>query len=290
MVTEESLEALDLLIWLRSEKAAAQLCFCSQSAISRRIGATLKIFRLQLSRHQGEIVVLGNSNLLALERQVHQLARLQDFRPLRLEATHFFQPLLQRHGLERWTLGSCDHRGTQVMHGLLEDRIIDAWISSDLFDLPDESHPTLTSIGLMTWPGYLVAANSHPLARVGGVTRGDIDRFPVLEIPELLYPSLASKLNGVGLGSHRERMNRYDRGSWNGLSRDAVTLTYGGPFLPLSDDLQRIDWSLGLDGGEALVVRRDLLDQPAIALLLEQLQRLIAHHAARDPLVRPVSV
>ena len=288
MVTEESLEALDLLVWLRSEKAAAAYCYCSQSAISRRIATTLKTFRLQLGRWQNEVVVQGNVHLLMLERQVHQLARLQQFRPLRLEATHFFQPLLQRHGLEHWQLGSCDHRGTDVMHNLLEDRIIDAWISSDLFDLPPEDHPTLVAFPLMTWPGYLVVCDNHPLAGITGLSRGDIDRFPVMEIPDLLYPQLAQALNGIGLGSHQERMGRYDRGSWNGLSLNTATLTYSGPFQN-EDGLQRLDWALGLDGGEALVVRRDLAEQPAIVLLREALQTLIQREAAREPLVQPLA-
>ncbi len=41
----------------------------------------------------------------------------------------------------------------------------------------------------------------------------------------------------------------------------------------------RLDWDLGLITGEALVVRRDLMDEPAIQQLVEHLQqqaRLVA--------------
>jgi hypothetical protein len=51
-----------------------------------------------------------------------------------------------------------------------------------------------------------------------------------------------------------------------------VTLTYGQS---LTEALQpttvRLDWDLGLITGEALVVRRDLVDQPAMQQLVEHL-------------------
>ena len=43
----------------------------------------------------------------------------------------------------------------------------------------------------------------------------------------------------------------------------------------------RLHWNLGLITGEALVVRRDLLDQPAIQQLVEHLQLQAQQVAAR---------
>ncbi len=65
-------------------------------------------------------------------------------------------------------------------------------------------------------------------------------------------------------------------GRWIEAERcaDGVTLTYGQS---LTEALQpttvRLDWNLGLTTGEALVVRRDLLDQAPIQRLAEHLQR-----------------
>jgi hypothetical protein len=43
----------------------------------------------------------------------------------------------------------------------------------------------------------------------------------------------------------------------------------------------RLDWDLGLITGEALVVRRDLIDEPAIQQLVEHLQQQARQVAGR---------
>jgi len=53
-----------------------------------------------------------------------------------------------------------------------------------------------------------------------------------------------------------------------------VTMLYGTSF---SDSLQpgnvRLDWDMRHSSGDTLVVRRDLIDQPAVAELIEGLQQ-----------------
>jgi hypothetical protein len=69
-----------------------------------------------------------------------------------------------------------------------------------------------------------------------------------------------------------------------------VTLTYGQS---LTEALQpttvRLDWDLGLITGEALVVRRDLVDQPAVQQLVEHLLQQARLLAARFDDVERVS-
>ena len=94
MVTEEQLTALDLTIWLGSTEQAADVDYTNQSTISRRNQKVLKQFGIQLKRSESMLVVCGDLQLLDLERQVHQLARLKHRKRLRLRGaiTHYAIP------------------------------------------------------------------------------------------------------------------------------------------------------------------------------------------------------
>jgi hypothetical protein len=156
------------------------------------------------------------------------------------------------------------------MLSLLQERIIDAWITSDLHDLPDSAAFVL--LPLWNWPGELAVHPCHPLARERGLLRSDLDRFPSLILPDNLYPGLARVVHDKGFGK-ASRPQRYDLGSWDGMSEDAVTIVYGSCLsMDVNPNLNRLDWDLGLTGGEVLIVLADCVDQPALALLLEDLR------------------
>ncbi len=91
MVTEEQLTALDLTLWLGSTERAADVDFSTQSTISRRNHKVLKQFGINLIRNKSELLVSGELQLLDLERQVHQIARLKRRRGLRLQAPFWLQ-------------------------------------------------------------------------------------------------------------------------------------------------------------------------------------------------------
>ena len=269
MVTIEQLEALDLLIWLRSGGAAAESCICDESSISRRVRTAVKTLGLQLNREK-EFVLVGDSTLLRLQRIVHQHARFLGHRPLRLDSTHYIRDQLTDPALQGWLLGPCHHRGYGALLSLLEERVIDAWITSDLQDLPDSK--AFAVIPLWEWPGELVVNNCHPLAREHGLKRVDLERFPSLVLPEDLYPGLTRIIQAKGFG-RGSRPDRYDQGSWDRQTADAVTITYGSCLsLDLNSSLTRLDWDLGLTGGEALIILSEWLDQPSIAMLLDDLR------------------
>ena len=145
MVSLEQLEALDLLVWFRSGTAAATHGLCDQSSITRRVQAVLKVFGLQLQRRH-ELELIGHTDLLRLQRVVHQHARFQGQRPLRLEATHYIRAQISAPPVAGWLLGPCHHRGYGTLLSLLEERVIDAWITSDLQDLPDGQRLSLIHI------------------------------------------------------------------------------------------------------------------------------------------------
>ena len=280
MVELELLESLDQLIWHRSSMEAAEHCLCNQSSISRRVQGTLRLFGLKLKRGP-EYQLLGDLTLLRLERLVHQLARFKGYRPLRLEATHYIRHALSQPPMEDWILGPCHHRGYGTLLSLLQERIVDAWITSDLQDLPSSSE--FAVILLWQWPGELVVHPRHPLAGERGLSRDDLDRFPSLILPAQLYPELARVVHAKGFGQISQ-LNRYDLGSWDGLTQDGVTISYGSSLtLELDHNLTALDWDLGLTGGEALIVLREWLEQPALGLLLEDLRRRQLQLQQRHP-------
>lgn len=162
MVSIEQLEALDMLLWLRSGSAAASYCLCDESSITRRVRAALKAFDLRLHRG-GEPSLDGDLQLLEPQRYVHQLARFSGFsrRPLRLEAPPDIRLQLLRPELKAWVLGPSVHRSTGHLLELLRQRVIDAWICRDRFAAAPDA--CVTAIRLPAWPSDLDAAPEKPL-------------------------------------------------------------------------------------------------------------------------------
>jgi DNA-binding transcriptional LysR family regulator len=156
---------------------------------------------------------------------------------------------------------------------LLQDRVIDAWVGSYQPDLPGPDDPEWWVLDLLREPVQLLAAPDHPLAGEQRLQPGDLDPFPSLALPPGWFPQTEQTLKAQGLWSDPVRMQRYDPSSWEGRCADGVTLTYGQS---LTEALQpttvRLDWNLGLITGEALVVRRDLLNEAPIQRLAEHLQ------------------
>lgn len=114
--------------------------------------------------------------------------------------------------------------------------------------------PLCTVIPLWDWPGELVVNPCHPLARERRLTRSDLSWFPSLILPESLYPRLARVVHAKGFGQESQ-LKRYDVGSWDGLTEDAATISFGSCLsLAADSNLQSLDWDLGLTGGEALIL------------------------------------
>lgn len=127
MLSLEKLAALDLVLWLNTTERAAQQAGTSQSTISRRSRMALERFDLQLRRHWSQWSLDGDTQLLALERRVHQRARFLGHDRLRLQVPYWTQRT-RRRGLPQ---GWCENPaiGTAACHdpvGLLRQRVIDA--------------------------------------------------------------------------------------------------------------------------------------------------------------------
>ena len=286
MVTLEQLEALDLTYWMRSGSLASKASYCDESSLSRRLSHTLKVFGLGLNRSTCEIT--GDQSLLNLQRSVHQHARCRGDRPVRIDATHFIRHVLVDPELPKGIiLGPCDHVGFERIVRLLKDRVLDAWITSNLFDLPADDD--LKVLHLWHWPALLAVHACHPLAGRRDLTAEILAGYPSLILPHNLYPKLADALHGLGFG-RKTQMRRYDKGSWSSPSADAMTIVYGSCLsLEFDSDLVPLDWNLGLTGGEALIFRKDIISYPWLSSLLDDLKtrqgELVKRHPSLVPLL-----
>ena len=131
MVTEEQLAALDLTLWLGSTERAAEVDFSNQSTISRRHHKVLRQFGIELNRTKRELEVSGDLQLLDLERQVHQLARLKRRLGLRLQIPFWLQNKPGVVPPEGWSMNpqradlSCTDPVT-----LLREHVLDACLAT----------------------------------------------------------------------------------------------------------------------------------------------------------------
>ena len=127
MVSLDHLAALDLLQWLGTTERAAALAYTNQSTISRRHRATLHAFGLRMVRRRDGWTPQGSTELLSLERQVHQCARFSGRQPLRLQLP-FWSRHRVFHALPDGWCANPDLMGVVCEDpvALLRDRVIDA--------------------------------------------------------------------------------------------------------------------------------------------------------------------
>lgn len=285
MVSVEELQAFDLLIWLASGQQAAARLDCNQSTIARRVQHCRQTFGLGMRRYRGEWMLQGGEGLLLeLEREVHQWHRLMRGQGLRLEGSTFLGELLAAPAPPGWIPGRFDHLGLAVPLRLLQQRIVDAWLTIYRLELADLDPALWTRFDLGSLPWQLTVDARHPLARERGLSHMDLDGFPSLGLPDGLYPRAEALLRERGLWSDPVRLRRYEPACWEGRTADQVTLCYGNSLsLALTPELIPLDWDLQFEGGLCLLVRRDIAAEAAILQLLDHLWRRLRVLASRHP-------
>lgn len=276
MIGIEELDALDLMLWLGRGSDAARHLDCNQSTVSRRCNHCLEVFDLQLHRDGEGWPRLRQHDLLELEREVHQLYRLRQGRQLRLDASLLAAPLLQAGAPAGWITGHLDGLGWRRPIQLLEERILDAWITAMGQELDALATPALVCIPLLVTPLQLAATPDHPLLGQGALGLNDLVGQPRLAPRRGSYPHTEQLL-----GSWRERHRpltlsttnprRRERGS-TALSQPV--LHYGTRFsLAQQPSLRALPVELGVETQLSLVMRRDLSEQPALQILVETLEQ-----------------
>ena len=285
MLPPESLEALDCMIWLGSEANAGCLTNFSQSTICRRAKQATSIFKIRLAKAGGEWNTYPNSTLLTLERQVHQLFRFAHERTLRLESDHWAGRQLISNLPTPWAHGRAGRIGIQRPMQLLRERVIDAWITCTKADLPEPNNPTYISYELATMPLMIACARNHPLGQIGQLSAGDLQQFPSLSVADHHYPMFAAQMQAKGTWNTPQAMNNYSYDRWEG---QALQNLYTIPINTLSNPLGNgrlipLDFDLRINDCIALVIRRDISEQPAIHQLLDHLQQQLHNLALEHP-------
>jgi hypothetical protein len=282
VISIADLKYLDFQIWLRSGEECAKRLFTTQSTISRRNAETLKTLDLKTKRDEcGEWIIEGDTRLLNMERNIHQLYRLENNEEkLRLEATFWSGPTLAMPVPEGWINGVWNHVGMARPLHLIHEGIIDAWISSYQPDLPEPDNPDFAVIDLCRTPIKLVANKYHPLANKKGLCKQDLESFPALSLPKGWFPRTEDKLRSHGLWSTEARMKRYKRELWEGKTEDQTTLSYATCLgLEVMENLSVLDYDLDLISGESLIVKKSLMDNEKVHSLLSHLKERILEKA-----------
>jgi hypothetical protein len=270
------LEALDSLLWLGNGHQAAKITSQSQPTISRWAHHLAKHLNLGLRKVWGEWYVNGNLAPLGQARESDQSSRFEGRKSMRLEAGAISSRLLADSHPRAWILGRPDAINQPRSLTLLRQRVVDAWLCTSAFDLPDDPGPDLTVIELFRAPILLVASRQHPLAGQSNLAPADLSRFPSVGLTANWYPKSASQLKRYGLWRNPRHISHYRSQHWEGRTGDGHTLAYASPcMMALNPDLCPLDFDLQLEQSIALVVRQEHADHPRIQELLDNIQRRV---------------
>lgn len=243
-----------------------------------------------MERQDGEWELIGDTTLIQMEREVHQLARRLGVRPLRLEATHWSAPTLGDSLPSRWILGRSDIAGTKRKLQLLRDRVIDCWLA-DLPGLPPNGDPDLAVITLARMPIFFTCAPGHPLLKRNSIDYGDIAEFPTLPPPTGMLPLVERDLKSINLWNDDLRTTRYRTDQWEGKTEADLAIGYGTPLSMITSggQLRRLPLLLPFEWGHALVFRKYFLGHRALDELRERLLFRLRSIASDHPEIQLVS-
>jgi hypothetical protein len=127
MVDEEHLEALDFMLWMSGSHRAASITYTNQSTVIRRAHAVLSIFGGEMERSLGGWRIRGATDLLRMERRIHQRFRFRGRRPLRLHSPFWSTAAPWHPATDGWIFNP-PHEAYVCENPveLLNERIIDA--------------------------------------------------------------------------------------------------------------------------------------------------------------------
>jgi hypothetical protein len=285
MVDQDCLASMDGLIWLRTGHHVASKFNQHQTTVSRNSRKCARAFEISLERVNSEWQVIGDLKLLNLERRVHQYVRFKSGDFLRLDAQHWSGSLLGTSPPSGWILGNLNFLEYRRPLQLMQERIIDAWITS----YPDApgNDPDLATIQLSKMPMVLVVKAGHPLLDLGdAVTFQDVSRYPLLPLPDHAFPKFEQTLRACGLSLDPSQSDRISNATRAGKgSIEDLMVGFSTPLtLPLyGEDCQVLPLRLPIEVGDALVVRREFAHYPQIQWLADYLQNRLTELALTTP-------
>jgi len=265
VVSLDCLAALDCLQWLRTGLRAAESLERHQSSIAHDARKCQQIFRIRLTKQAEEWRVIGDDQLLAAERHLHQKYRWDRDLSLRLDAQHWLRDSYSPLQLAGWTKGNMNYLEYSQPLYLIQNRIIDAWLCS----APDQpKHPELTARQLCSMPSYLVVKKEHPLVALGSsASLADVRRYPLLPLPSQSFPVFEAMIASLGLNNSVQPPGDCSLPIEDLLIGIASPLTislYGPDYVALPVEIP-------VSVGDVLVVRTEYADHPRTTRLLEDL-------------------
>ena len=265
MVSLDCLAALDCLQWLRTGLRAAESLERHQSSIARDARKCQEIFRIRLTKQAAEWRVVGDDQLLAAERHLHQKYRWDRDLSLRLDAQHWLRDSYSPLQLAGWTKGNMNYLEYSQPLYLMQNRIIDAWLCS----APDQpKHPELTARQLCSMPSYLVVKKEHPLVALGSsISLADVHHYPLLPLPSQSFPVFESMVTSLGLNNSvlpPEDCSLPIEDQLIGIASPLTICLYGPDYVVLPIEIP-------VSVGDVLVVRTEYADHARTTRLLEAL-------------------
>jgi DNA-binding transcriptional LysR family regulator len=274
MVTVEALDALDLMIWLGSGARAAEFTHCNQSTMSRRVKQTQAAFNLKLQCIAGAWEPGDNSQLLQLERQLHQRSRFLRQQHLRLQAPYWSSEALFNNLPPCWISNPFSAAGSpHHCLELLKHRVVDACVAT-LPERPASNDSRFACFDLFHSPIHLVASPAAPVSRITQPSRAQIGSrchiatFPFNPHPQKLFIRSFYAHHFKPSRSHRRARHLYTEPVYfaNSLMLKAL-----GDRMPVSI----LEVAVPSHYVESLVVLHENREEPAVAQLVEVLRHRI---------------
>lgn len=275
MVSLDLLSSLDGLLWLQAGKQVGATFQQHQTTVSRNQRKCAQTFGLTLRKQKGTWALEGSTDLLNLEREVHQAARFIGQAPLRLESNGWMDGLLCTPPPPGWLTGACKPAGRSRCLALLHERIVDAWLCP-LPDIPSKDS-SLSINPLCSVPMRLMVAPDHPLLNQQDLSLERLRRYPWQRIQPGAYPGTEHLLKAHGLwppsrrGQNRE--TPLDEEPYGGTFRVHIGSVLTSQ--PEQPALVPLPLNLEAVSGVALIVLRDHADRPAIQHLQAKLRQTL---------------
>ena len=285
MVEVDALSALDLLLWLgRGAEVSARLQM-NQSTVSRKAAAASKAFDLKLKRTSEGWDLLGDLELVRLERLVHQVWRLKQIQGLRLDADAWLgQSLLNGDQSPGLITGCYHHLNHHQPLRLLRERVLDGWLTILGKECLNGDYADLTIMELGELPLELLVDHAHPLTQQSGLELNDLLRFPRLNQASGVVPWFEAEVRNRGLWDSPVTARYYSPDDWEGRTATNAAILYGHSLTrTLHPSLVPLNFALGLRVPISLVVHRQNAEQAAVQQLKNWLAVQLAQHAAQHP-------
>jgi DNA-binding transcriptional LysR family regulator len=287
MVTVETLEALDLLIWLGSGALAGERARCNQSTVSRRIRQAQSSFGLKLQRRGAQWHLSGNSLLLQMEREVHQVNRIHHNRPLRLQAPAWSHDHLLRPLPQGWIINPSDGPGSpHHCLDLLKARVVDACLAT-LPERPSSDDHRFTCFDLYRSPIHLVSLADSRVVDISSPTRLEIGSC--CQISTFPFNPRAQKLFIHNFFQHHFQPDQAYAFAGQ-RQKEAVYFANSLMLKSLRSTLPVVELDVAVPSHyvESLVVLHDNRNAPAIAELVDTLRRRIQDVSRSEEKLTPL--